>query len=1149
MGSQSSLPERPDGSDRSPSPLSGIGDGFDGLPRMSSTMPNFAGDDMDLPDGLPRYSTQPKLGKKKKRKKRKSRTENTSPTSANQYGDPQDDGITRGDEEPLKFERTSFNARQEGESGYGVKAEALDDNQTKAEPGNADAELESPSRSRKGRRSRASQAQAPGDELDQLPNGPPVSSPELDRAQIGGAAISSPSGPTSSRKKQKKDKRIWPKDKALDLPEDPIAGSDEEHIIPSSAPRKRLSIEGNDGGSSRKKNKRGPRSGSIDPVEEFESAQNIGTSGHEDVIENTQGGNASAGQDSVNQEHVTTPTRGTVPPTTNGAAHYIDDDDVRENGERGTRVSPSELGDGEIQHETGQPDADLDEDAMDVDEQPAAREEDRDMQGSNGDDESIRSGGEAHEEASAIGAQASQSNGRVGLPADETDNVSEADHNMAAQEISDAQQQTDDDHDMLNPSSDGEDGPNKDSFSNASEAIEDIDGSEASSVSGVQEIVQQTIKSAESRKKATKSPGKANKVLQAAESAEVSADRQLSEPDQADLTANGQHPPDRTDMENGTNQESGEEEARMNGAQSEASSIVGDPSTPNGPHAMHSPSTLGSKKTRRYAKRQPKPSFFAREAESNARAFAELPSNEIETSAGKSRAKRRLPIHVEVEAGPSSSASNKKAKKGKSAKDSNTEGQGLVLNGLGGYRRGPLMPSEIAQVTEAIEQFQSERRMEQYALNVMIHENPKHGRPLHRELWQRVQNACPTRPRKKLINWSRLQFHNFVGRGRWTAEQDEELRQMVKIHGKKWSVIGGLINRHPNDARDRWRNYLVCSDNWKTNMWSEEESTKFISIVSESLRVAQNMREEDPHNESLRVLSNEQLIDWGFVSESMAFTRSRLQCQEKWKRIRESGKLDKNLASLLPSESSSRKRKTPKKPRKVSSGDDQVSDAEETATPNVLTSPSTTKRKGKGKAVLQLPSVDKEAADGSDSDVVPESEPEEEPDHDGDSSRANRNEDSDRQDRSPSPDQEGPQEEDQEHEHAPGSEHQGSERGRDEREVSVDLSMNVDADEQQDEHVRSPGGKSGKGKEKLKRMGKGDKGKVDTPRTAGKLRESRKRSRADRSPETIRLARRSKKAKRDPVPAPEDASDISSSMDDMEDIPARVRVSSEGGDE
>ena len=371
---------------------------------------------------------------------------------------------------------------------------------------------------------------------------------------------------------------------------------------------------------------------------------------------------------------------------------------------------------------------------------------------------------------------------------------------------------------------------------------------------------------------------------------------------------------------------------------------------------------------------------------------------------------------------------------------------------------------------------------------------------------------------------------------------------MVKIHGKKWSVIGGLVNRHPNDARDRWRNYLVCSDNWKTNMWSEEESTKFISIVSESLRVAQNMREEDPHNESLRVLSNEQLIDWGFVSESMAFTRSRLQCQEKWKRIRESGKLDKKVASLLPSESSSRKRKTPKKPRKVSSGDDQVSDAEETATPNVLTSPSTTKKKGKGKAVLQLPSADKEAADGSDSDVVPESEPGEEPDHDGDSSRANRNEDSDRQDRSPSPDEEGP-EEDREHERAPGSDHQGSERGRDEREVSVDLSMNVDADELQDEHVRSPAGKSGKGKEKLKRKGKGDKGKVDTPRAAGKSQESRKRSRADRSPEMIRPAKRSKKAKRDPVPAPEDASDISSSMDDMEDIPARVRVSSEGGDE
>ena len=152
----------------------------------------------------------------------------------------------------------------------------------------------------------------------------------------------------------------------------------------------------------------------------------------------------------------------------------------------------------------------------------------------------------------------------------------------------------------------------------------------------------------------------------------------------------------------------------------------------------------------------------------------------------------------------------------------------------------------------------------------------------HAQLWVRIFAECPDRHRQKVINITRKKFHNFVARGTWTLEQDAELSELINTHGPKWSYIAGLINRHPEDIRDRYRNYLVCGSSQKKEAWDEEEESRLTTYVLSAMRAIDEIRQQQPSRKLLQK-TYEELIDWQNISEQMDRTRSRLQCITKWK--------------------------------------------------------------------------------------------------------------------------------------------------------------------------------------------------------------------------------------------------------------------------
>ncbi|KAI1459679.1 hypothetical protein F4805DRAFT_419881 [Annulohypoxylon moriforme] len=197
---------------------------------------------------------------------------------------------------------------------------------------------------------------------------------------------------------------------------------------------------------------------------------------------------------------------------------------------------------------------------------------------------------------------------------------------------------------------------------------------------------------------------------------------------------------------------------------------------------------------------------------------------------------------------------------------------------------GPFSEFELRNITQAVERWRDDHNLTQSQVNSLVQGNPKEVRS--QEFWARIVAVCPNRPRQKLINQCRRKFHNFVARGTWSEEQQEELKRVWEEHGNKYALIGKIINRHPEDVRDRIRNYAVCGDNRRSDPWTLDEEEKLQAIITDALRVIRDHRRKG----LIKVQeADEELIDWQRVSELMDRTRSRLQCIQKWKIINRHG--------------------------------------------------------------------------------------------------------------------------------------------------------------------------------------------------------------------------------------------------------------------
>lgn len=261
---------------------------------------------------------------------------------------------------------------------------------------------------------------------------------------------------------------------------------------------------------------------------------------------------------------------------------------------------------------------------------------------------------------------------------------------------------------------------------------------------------------------------------------------------------------------------------------------------------------------------------------------SELPfeSAVLKASETRKRRKRRLLVD-EDEIGPSStSKKTKQLKPGASPAGIRKTPEAKVKSPGRSPTKGPLTAGDTTAISDAIESYRDFNDMSHYQINELIQMSALSNSS--KDFWKSIFDELPSLPRRNVLEYCRRNFHNFEGRGSWTAEQDEELRFAYEKNPNKWKTIGQEINRFPEDARDRWRNYLVCAGSMKKDVWNKDEETQLKTAVEECIHaIREDRRQTGAIHANLE--EDEQLIDWQKVSEKMNHTRSRLQCSYKWK--------------------------------------------------------------------------------------------------------------------------------------------------------------------------------------------------------------------------------------------------------------------------
>lgn len=214
-------------------------------------------------------------------------------------------------------------------------------------------------------------------------------------------------------------------------------------------------------------------------------------------------------------------------------------------------------------------------------------------------------------------------------------------------------------------------------------------------------------------------------------------------------------------------------------------------------------------------------------------------------------------------------------------------------------RGGMFTQIEMTKLDTFRDAYCEENGINTWKFNDLIHAAVR-GNDDAPRLWSGIHDLFPYRTRMSVSRFCRRRFHNFSARGVWTQSEDEMLKRAVAEKGNSWKAVGALIDRFPEDCRDRYRNYHVNAAYRNRETWTDAEVKNLCWAVydcmsskrEEKRRAKQEEYGRDiPESEpdSDQEVEEMKLINWQAVSDRMGESggaRSRLQCSFKWGKLK-----------------------------------------------------------------------------------------------------------------------------------------------------------------------------------------------------------------------------------------------------------------------
>ena len=97
-----------------------------------------------------------------------------------------------------------------------------------------------------------------------------------------------------------------------------------------------------------------------------------------------------------------------------------------------------------------------------------------------------------------------------------------------------------------------------------------------------------------------------------------------------------------------------------------------------------------------------------------------------------------------------------------------------------------------------------------------------------RGAWSTIAMSLPHRSVRSIYNHGQRVLHKGRRTGRWSPDEVKRMHELYAKHGKKWKLIGNLMNRDPNHIRNKHTKLLEESCN---KAWSDVEDKMLTDLV------------------------------------------------------------------------------------------------------------------------------------------------------------------------------------------------------------------------------------------------------------------------------------------------------------------------------
>jgi hypothetical protein len=312
----------------------------------------------------------------------------------------------------------------------------------------------------------------------------------------------------------------------------------------------------------------------------------------------------------------------------------------------------------------------------------------------------------------------------------------------------------------------------------------------------------------------------------------------------------------------------------------------------------------------------------------------------------------------------------------------------LIRRAIRGYQQDHNF--EVSDIVEIIQWTDRSKNNRSSAVHEKEEQDEDNAKDSH-NLWHEIQQSCPNRPMAKLKGHVRTKYNSFAT-GAWSKSEDEQLIKLQEDGSSLWKEFAEIMNRSPLDVFNRWNDYLQYGDGLRNGRWSDEEENLFIEAIKTVVQ-----RHEDGRaaaGEPRHRIYSKKDIKWKDVCAEMGGTRSRVQCEHKWRVLSKRGHVvdfqpvyrerEESMIEAAPKDgdvasSSSKKKKKKKKTGKSKKPTEDEGDATPSlkAKKGSKVKPKKLKTAQKGKERQSTNSKD-EAADAVPGEVVEDDVPQDE---------------------------------------------------------------------------------------------------------------------------------------------------------------------------